>query len=215
MSLKAAAKSILEYLQLPGRVQDERTLELTKNLMGFYQRVQNEGDQNRIRSESELLKQTAALQPGLSDVRTAEADADAERAMRIQSGQTKNVGDLMERGGGVTRSNIDAHYSGAGQLAQTQGNVDLERQTAQNRAISELVSMQHAQELGQMDRVIGQQPLIPQVLGTTRSMQTERLGVVRDLAEMAQPSPVARALGYIRGLGQTAAELGIVFGRRG
>jgi hypothetical protein len=106
-------------------------------------------------------------------------------------------GDLTDRQGRNTVNSINAQYDGAGNLVRTQGGVNLTAQESQQEAAMRMLGMTQEQELKAMGMTYGDRALVPQILDTTRGLQSERLGFMREMAQMSQPNSFERAVGAV------------------
>lgn len=224
-AIREGITAISELGGIPGQVQDERVLKLRENLFSMQQRFEAAAAEAEAKRQRQDLVTTERLAPGVDARDRTKRNDELIRTLQLQDAQTRSAGSLAQTVGGVQRGNIeatadgsvrgiDATYRGAQGLEVTRGDVDIKRMSHQNQAALQALAVQRAHETGMMDRFIGQTPLAEQVFGSAAQMQGNQHGLIRDLAQMAQPTGIGRALGYVNDLGRTAAALGIAFGRR-
>jgi hypothetical protein len=106
-------------------------------------------------------------------------------------------GDLMDRQADGSVRAIGAEYGGRGQLARTIGGVNLTAQESQQRAAMQALQGTQGHEMAMANKFIGDGALVPQAIDAVRGMQTERFGLMRELAQMNQPSVFERAVSTV------------------
>jgi hypothetical protein len=193
---------------IPERQRTERDLARLQKLnqlsLDYERETANAADQ---RTQSQILS-TERLAPAVADRERRAKDEEFQRsrtAYTDQVGGTIDVtratadarGDLMDRQADGNVRSIGAEYDGRTNLAQTIGGVNLTAQESQQRAAAAALEGARSQELAMAGKFIGNEALVPQIINATRGMQTERFGLMRELAQMNQPSTFERAVSTV------------------
>jgi hypothetical protein len=193
---------------IPEQQRTERQLALAQRLGQLGRDIEREtadADDQRVQNQALL---TERLAPKVAAREEAVKRNEAQRASDAYQDQvdgtiavTRATGDV--RGGLMDRQTegnirtIGAEYDGRTNLAQTVGGVNLTAQESQQRAAAAALEGARSQELAMAGKFIGNEALVPQIINATRGMQTERFGLMRELAQMNQPSTFERAVSTV------------------
>jgi hypothetical protein len=207
----AILNGVERFLQTVERLraipEQQRTERQTQTINRFLQSAQDFQKQaattatNRQNAEIQL---TRSLAPDIE----ASKQNDFNRSQTADRNTTNDIiqvtqaaggvsGDLTDRQGRNTVNSINAQFDGASGLVRTQGGVNLTAQQSQQEAAMRMLGMAQEQELKAMGMTYGDRALVPQILDTTRGLQSERLGFMRELAQMNQPNSFERAVGTV------------------
>ena len=197
-----------DLLAIPEQQRTERDLARLQKLKQLSLEIEREtadfADQ-RTRSQALLTEQLA---PRVADrekrardeefrrSRTAYADT-VDGTIDVTRATADARGGLMDKEAEGNIRAIDADYSGRTNLAKTIGGVNLTAQKSQERNATDALKLAQGQELAMAGKFIGNEALVPQIIDATRGMQTERLGLMRELAQMNQPSTFERAVSTV------------------
>jgi hypothetical protein len=193
---------------IPEQQRTERQVQLAQRLGQLVRDTEREtataADQ---RAQSQALL-TERLAPGVAAREEFAKDREAQRASNAYKDTVDGTIDVTRaaadaRGGLMDRETegnirtIGADYAGRTDLAKTIGGVNLTAQESQQLAAARMLEGAQGQERFMAGKFIGDDALVPQIIDATRGMQTERFGLMRELAQMNQPSTFERAVSTV------------------
>jgi len=189
---------------IPEQQRTERQTQTINRLLQSAQEFQERAAATAANRQNAEIQLTRSLAP---DIETGKQN-DFNRSQTADRNTTNDIiqvtqaaggvsGDLTDRQGRNTVNSINAQFDGASGLVKTQGDVNLTAQQSQQEAAMRMLGMAQEQELKAMGMTYGDRALVPQILDTTRGLQSERLGFMRELAQMNQPNSFERAVGTV------------------
>lgn len=183
MSFLDTAEAAFRLLDTPRRLSRQNDLNQLEEITRINQRVQEEFER---RADARARRQTLETQRLSSLSRPGEEAARENEFQRSEIARRGQTGDTI--------AVLNAGFDGRERLVDKSDGNKLTAQESQQRAILAALKEAGRHDENMADRFIGNDALAPQYLNTAREMQTERIGLMRELAQMDQPTGFERVV---------------------
>lgn len=181
MSIQTAIEGAFHLFDTPNRIRRENAREDLRKLNAESLRTQKEMLEFVDQRYQDQVLQTRELAPEVERLKETAKQNDFNRSEIARRGQT-----------GDTIAVINATADGRGRLEDKLGSNRLTAQESQQQAVLNALYLAAGHDKDITGMFIGDKPMVPQYLNTAREMQTERIGLMRDLAQMNQPTGFER-----------------------
>jgi hypothetical protein len=181
MSIQTAIEGAYQLFEIPNRIKRENAREDRKELNEESLQTQQKMLEFINRHNRNQNLQIRELAPEVERLKETAKQNEFNRSEIARRGQT-----------GDTIAVVDAALEGRGRLEDRLASNKLTAQEQQRRAIHRALELAALHDENITRRFIGDEPMVPQYLNTAREMQTEQMGLMRELAQMNQPTGFER-----------------------
>ena len=175
MSIQTAIEGAYQLFEIPNRIKRENVRKDRKELNAESLQTQQKMLEFIDRHNRNQTLQIRELAPEVERLKETAKQNEFNRSEIARRGQT-----------GDTIAVVDAALAGRGRLEDRLASNKLTAQEQQQRAIHRALELAAVHDENITRRFIGDEPMVSQYLNTAREMQAERIGLMRELAQMNQ-----------------------------